>query len=1096
MKRLPHRIYALAMIVMLLVFSTVQVSCAAEKIAFDQTPEGKAAVTLIAAYDVVFRIDPAYQALTAPEQKMNFILTHVEGKVQDAVIDRTKTALLAATKVFAAKQIRLGLLQEQAPLLVGKMLIEDKSLSALWPGVKADIDVKLGVSMKILDGSIKSAEIGWSTYQAWNSGGAEAGLRALSGSVADEVLGALVPGWGTFRLAQGAVIALGEYVMAYAFDTALAGKINTIFPDIQGNPQGFGEWVIDKSPSAIRAKIDNDWELVDYSGMWAGTGTDAGEEKMKQAIADQIIDMRSSLMAKHRTERIAQQEVMSLVDKAESDKKLAESQVIALTAAASTQAAEGLKVFNQFKGTVLVLKKDAVEQMGKEAKEQSEEIAEGQKKRIFQPINMEPALKHLEIALKEYNESPANGYNQALIEFEENAFADEYRSAIHAAALANDESGSLIELPGNLLVFSDGSQAYTKARKALFDAKVAAMRLEAEARLELARTAAHSDMQSLSDRIKAFNAVSKQMAKSLEERIGAQLSAANIYFSRPGDKDFMALAYANLFGSEAGTYLTAISELKEKGTFYDARPGFYLKAWLDMKKAEKKAQQDASLAGVLLGQEKAFFTDRAIAARAILDAFKKKFSEKIRPADSTLVARLGAEQIAGNNWCGSIATFHCFESGDAAVTLFLTGKFNSIQAEPLFMAPEIFDHVAVLNRSYVVQNYNKSLAAIQDAASTLQWYADMDELALAIIGRSTLAAKGLQNFTYTGDEAAESARATQAFMQKDGVWLIAPDATGSSDGTKIYSALQKAWKENGHRIESLQKLVQSYGKGIYYREGGPPIGPATLEGYKCFSKMLSIWEAAESKAKKDLTLFAGEIAAQRKTFQERFKAASDETTTVRRLDKMNALEKDLDRALDLAGSGANRVMLVLKDELSAMKSAARIFITTNENEWKEHLEELAKSGGAAVKRDIEALGQLSPEDVEVRNILNDKLQIQSFYQKFSEAYEAKNDSGLMGCLDDDWSAGDGTTLADVQDYFRNMFSVFDQIQLKMGDLRIEQNGPNAGYLVSYELLITGHIFAENLKHEEKSTVMEIVTVDSTGRIKIARTPQGQFWLVQ
>jgi hypothetical protein len=1096
MNRVTYRTIALGIVSLLLVFSTVQISCAAEKIAFDETPEGKAAVTLIAAYDVVFRIDPAYQRLTTNDQKMNFILTHAEGKVQDAVIERTKAALLAATKVFAEKQIRLGLLQQQAPLLVGKMLIEDKSLSDMWPSVKADIDVKLGVSMKILDGSIKSAEIGWSTYQAWNSGGAEAGLRALGGSVADEVLGALVPGWGAFRLAQGAVIGLGEYVMAYAFDTALAGKVNTIFPDIQGNPQGFGEWVIDKSPSAIRAKIDNDWELVDYSGMWAGTGTDAGEEKMKQAIADQIIAMRSSLMAKHRKERIAQQEVMNLVDQAESEKKLAESQVRALTEDAAGKTSEQLKVFNQFKGTVLAHKKDAAEQMGKEAKEQSEEIAKGQTQRTFHPINMEPALKHLDIALKEYNESPSKGYDRALIEFEENAFADEYNSAIRAAAVANGESGSLIELPGRQLVFSDGSLAYTKAQKALFDARITAMRLEAEARLELARSAARSAMQSLSDRIKGFNAESKQMAKSLEERVGAQLSAANIYFTNPGDKEFMALAYANLFGSEAGTYLTAISELKEKGNFYDARPGFYLKAWQDMKKAEKKAQQDASLVGVLLGQEKAFFAERSVAARAILDAFRKMFSEKIRPTDSELVARAGAEQIAGNNWCGSIAAFHCFESGDAGVTLFLIGKFSDLKTEPIFMAPEIIDHVATLNRSYVGQNYNKSLAAIQDAASTLQWHADMDELALAIIGRSALAAKGLQNFTYTGDEAVESARATKAFMQKDGVLLVSPDAIGSSDGTKIYSALQKAWKENGHRIESLQKLVQSYGKGIYYREGGPAIGPATLEGYKRFSKMLSIWEAAENKAKKDLTLFAGEIATQRKTFQERFKTAVDETTPVRRLDKMTPLEKDLDRALDLAGSGANRVMLALKDELSAMKSAARVFITANEQEWKEHLEELAKNGGAGVKRDIEALGQLSSEDVEVRNILNDKLQIQSFYQKFSEAYEAKNDSGLMGCLDDDWSAGDGTTLADVQDYFRNMFSVFDQIQLKMGNVRIEQNGLNAGYLVSYELSITGHIFAENLKHEEKSSVTEIVTVDSTGRIKIARTPQGQFWLVQ
>lgn len=52
---------------------------------------------------------------------------------------------------------------------------------------------------------------------------------------------------------------------------------------------------------------------------------------------------------------------------------------------------------------------------------------------------------------------------------------------------------------------------------------------------------------------------------------------------------------------------------------------------------------------------------------------------------------------------------------------------------------------------------------------------------------------------------------------------------------------------------------------------------------------------------------------------------------------------------------------------------------------------------------------------------------------------------------------------------------------------------NDGYLVSYELSITGHIFAENLKHGEKSSVTEIVTVDSNGRIRIAHTTQGQFW---
>jgi hypothetical protein len=119
--------------------------------------------------------------------------------------------------------------------------------------------------------------------------------------------------------------------------------------------------------------------------------------------------------------------------------------------------------------------------------------------------------------------------------------------------------------------------------------------------------------------------------------------------------------------------------------------------------------------------------------------------------------------------------------------------------------------------------------------------------------------------------------------------------------------------------------------------------------------------------------------------------------------------------------------------------------------------------------------------------------VKRFYDQFKAAYEARNESGLMNCLSDQWEAGDGTTLSDVEDYFRNMFTVFDEIRLDITNMKVEKSGGET-YRVSYDLLITGRIFADNMTHKEKSSVFEEVTV-SDGKIKISRTPEGRFWYV-
>lgn len=117
-----------------------------------------------------------------------------------------------------------------------------------------------------------------------------------------------------------------------------------------------------------------------------------------------------------------------------------------------------------------------------------------------------------------------------------------------------------------------------------------------------------------------------------------------------------------------------------------------------------------------------------------------------------------------------------------------------------------------------------------------------------------------------------------------------------------------------------------------------------------------------------------------------------------------------------------------------------------------------------------------------------------FYQAFKDAYESRNESAVMAMIGDEWEAGDGTTLADLQGYLRNSFTVFDQITYKLSQLTCSWNG--RAFEVSYDLTITGRNYLYNLKHEEKSTVNEEVSLDSRGQLRISRTLNGRFWYVQ
>jgi hypothetical protein len=121
--------------------------------------------------------------------------------------------------------------------------------------------------------------------------------------------------------------------------------------------------------------------------------------------------------------------------------------------------------------------------------------------------------------------------------------------------------------------------------------------------------------------------------------------------------------------------------------------------------------------------------------------------------------------------------------------------------------------------------------------------------------------------------------------------------------------------------------------------------------------------------------------------------------------------------------------------------------------------------------------------------------IRAFYDKFKQEYESRNDSRIVSMISDNWQAGDGSTLADLQVNLRRTFRVFDEIRYNIQNLSVTP-GQDGRYNVSYDVTITSKIYKRNLKHEEKSSIHEEVTIDRFGKTKISKTLGGKFWTVQ
>ena len=188
------------------------------------------------------------------------------------------------------------------------------------------------------------------------------------------------------------------------------------------------------------------------------------------------------------------------------------------------------------------------------------------------------------------------------------------------------------------------------------------------------------------------------------------------------------------------------------------------------------------------------------------------------------------------------------------------------------------------------------------------------------------------------------------------------------------------------------------------------------------------------------------------------------------------------------------------DQIAMGNFSSVMVLGTQADDLKIEYEELDKTDIKIDEafKELAALIALAKEKyIDAQNRLNTDIDkglevIKDFYGDFKKAYESMDDYQVMNLIDEDWEAGDGTTLTDLEMNLSRTFRTFDEIQYSISNLKISPL-PQDTYMVTYDINITSRMFSRNLKHEEKSSVSEEVGIDDKGRVKIIRTLNGRFW---
>ncbi|OGR68970.1 MAG: hypothetical protein A2179_00270 [Elusimicrobia bacterium GWC2_63_65] len=120
--------------------------------------------------------------------------------------------------------------------------------------------------------------------------------------------------------------------------------------------------------------------------------------------------------------------------------------------------------------------------------------------------------------------------------------------------------------------------------------------------------------------------------------------------------------------------------------------------------------------------------------------------------------------------------------------------------------------------------------------------------------------------------------------------------------------------------------------------------------------------------------------------------------------------------------------------------------------------------------------------------------VRKLYEDFARAYSSRDAARVLALVSPGWTAGDGTTVSELEEQLRAVFRVNNEVTATVSGLSVINEGPDR-YTAYYNLNIKSRIYAKNIKREENSSVSEKVTVEG-GKARILKTDSGGYWEIK
>lgn len=876
-----------------------------QQVPFEQTEKGKLAQELVNFYAKYFTKYPGWDTMPL-ENKLNVIINEGEAMVTGKLLEGVQGEITEKLKVFAQKKMRLGLLQQKSGIMLNAILVDGKSINDVWSRVDSEVTQELSGKMKALEGSITAVTIGWEAYNTWQTKGPEAGLRSLGGGVADAVLDCMVPGWGTFRLAQSAVMALCEFIMQYSFDVALDAKIKGMFPEMSGSPEAFARWLEKCSASDIEKRVEDDWDLVGNTGAWKGLGTDAGHDAMKDAIVREVMQMRRAALDRQKQVAQLTKDLEEKMERVASDAKNAAEEVKNTMAEAIAPVAAELEKIKTFRTDVLKIDKADAEKAEVKCAEilATEAAASKTDKFTYVPLDVAGYKSMLQAAYDLVTDDPSKGWEYAKFS-DLKLKAGIYKETTKRAA---KEANVYVAPGGRTLNHSENRMGYEIN---LMTAAEAVIKSEAAIRAEKANQKVRDIMREISQDIEILNASVDQQLKVLHDQYIEQIPVmAQCYRRDIGEQELKMAIPFNLSNIEA---------IKANGFMPYAQVGDYSIQYNAAEKLQKTIFEAKTIAHSAVVMEKTIYGNAATGASAIMSKFENKISKYLR--DSGDLAEI-ERNVAGIKKFGLNDGFEYKQVLSVDLPGGRVGNGGKISAPPINYPVAIAEALASYDRGYVAKQYEDANKRASEAVSVLNWYDTMDRMARSIVSSGACVAKVMGAFTFAANDKAEKELALREFMSMGDTPISDINDVSKSDGAEYLKKLKDAQANIGDRFAILTRLKKSYGKGIIYQKGPQPeTYLKSIDTWSRLPKVITLWEEALLDVVTMIEDRNKEVAAQREALNEKIKNAYEEEDHWK---KIKALQAVINEA-DLRGKtyNARQVNAFSIDEYTTIMTEAK-----------------------------------------------------------------------------------------------------------------------------------------------------------------------------